>query len=411
VKIGKGSGSWSKSRFDATAAVLLVIILSLAMLTLWVPAYWVTAAFESGVFALAAAALAMGRRPPPKGVLPIAVLGFIAVWGCLQLLTGWSQVRSETVAAIWKWVTWLSVYSLAVSLFADREFSRRVRVGLVWFGFALATEAILQAFLSPHMIYGLWPAPDYPFVMGPILYHTHFAALIEVILPMALWLAFSDGRNGKTYIGISGVLLASVVVSASRGGLILVAAETVVVLALLHRRRRLPAAQGGKLVLALAGLTAVLMLVVGWGRIAERFQAEALLPDRLPFVVATLHMIGARPWTGFGLGCWPSVYPAFALFDTGRFVNEAHSDWLQWVAEGGLPTGVAMLALAIWALRPAWRSVWALGTIAVLLHATLDYPFSRPAMGAWVFLTLGMAVAVEPDEDKARRETFASEPS
>jgi hypothetical protein len=70
-----------------------------------------------------------------------------------------------------------------------------------------------------------------------------------------------------------------------------------------------------------------------------------------------------------------------------------------------------MLALAIWALRPAWRSVWALGTIAVLLHATLDYPFSRPAMGAWVFLTLGMAVAVEPDEDKARRETFASEPS
>jgi O-antigen ligase len=411
VKIGEGSGSWSESRFDAMAAVLLLVILALATLALWVPAYWATAAFESGVFALAAAALAMGRRPPPKGVLPIAVLGFIAVWGCLQLLTGWSQVHSETAAAIWKWVTWLSVYSLGASLFADREFSRKVRVGLVWFGFALATEAILQAFLSPHMIYGLWPAPDYPFVMGPILYHTHFAALIEVILPMALWLAFSDGRNAKTYIGISGVLLASVVVSASRGGLILVAAETVVVLALLHRRRWLPAAQGGKLVLALAGLTAVLLLVVGWGRIAERFRAEALLPDRLPFVVATLHMIGARPWTGFGLGCWPSVYPAFALFDAGRFVNEAHSDWLQWVAEGGLPTGVAMLALAIWALRPAWRSVWALGTIAVLLHATLDYPFSRPAMGAWVFLTLGMAVAVEPDKDKPRMETSASEPS
>jgi O-antigen ligase len=411
VKIGEGSGSWSESRFDAMAAVLLLVILALATLALWVPAYWATAAFESGVFALAAAALAMGRRPPPKGVLPIAVLGFNAGWGCLQLLTGWSQVRSETAAAIWKWVTWLSVYSLGASLFADREFSRKVRVGLVWFGFALATEAILLAFLSPHMIYGLWPAPDYPFVMGPILYHTHFAALIEVILPMALWLAFSDGRNAKTYIGISGVLLASVVVSASRGGLILVAAETVVVLALLHRRRWLPAAQGGKLVLALAGLTAVLLLVVGWGRIAERFRAEALLPDRLPFVVATLHMIGARPWTGFGLGCWPSVYPAFALFDAGRFVNEAHSDWLQWVAEGGLPTGVAMLALAIWALRPAWRSVWALGTIAVLLHATLDYPFSRPAMGAWVFLTLGMAVAVEPDKDKPRMETSASEPS
>ena len=152
MKIGEGSGSWSESRFDAMAAVLLLVILALATLALWVPAYWATAAFESGVFALAAAALAMGRRPPPKGVLPIAVLGFIAVWGCLQLLTGWSQVRSETAAAIWKWVTWLSVYSLGASLFAEREFSRKVRVGLVWFGFALATEAILQAFLSPHMI-------------------------------------------------------------------------------------------------------------------------------------------------------------------------------------------------------------------------------------------------------------------
>jgi O-antigen ligase len=409
VKIDKRSGSWSESRLNAIAAVLLVAVLALATLILWVPAYWATATFESCVFALAAAALVMGRRPPPNGLLPIAVLGFISLWGCLQLLTGWSQVHSETTTAIWKWVTWLAVYFLPVSLFADREFSRRVRVGIVWFGFALATEAILQAFLSPRMIYGLWPAPEYPFVMGPILYHTHFAALIELILPMALSLAFTRGRDPKTYIGISGVLLASVVVSASRGGLILVVAETVVVLALLCRRRQLPAAQGGKLVLALAALAAVLMLVVGWGRIAGRFRAEALLPDRLPFVIATLHMIRARPWTGFGLGCWPSVYPAFALLDAGRFVNEAHCDWLQWVAEGGLPTGVAMLALAIWTLKPAWRSVWALGVIAVLIHATLDYPFSRPVMGAWVFLTLGMAVAAEPRKDKPRVQTSASE--
>ena len=391
-------------------AVLLVVVLALATLTLWIPSWWATGIFESAVFALAGAALVMGRRPPATALLPIAVLGFIALWGCLQLLTGWSQVRSDTEAAIWKWVTWLAIYYLGVSLLADREFSRKVRVGVVWFGCALATEAILQTFLSPHMIYGLWPAPDYPFVMGPIPYHTHFAALIEVILPMALSLAFSDRRNAMTYIGISGVLLTSVVVSASRGGLALVAAETVVVVAL-QWRRQIPATQARRMLLALAGLTAVLMLVVGWGKIAERFQTEALLPGRLPFVIATLHMIRGRPWTGFGLGCWPAVYPAFALIDPGRFVNEAHCDWLQWVAEGGLPTGAAMLALAIRALKPAWRSVWALGIIAVLLHATLDYPFSRPVMGGWVFLTLGMAVAAEPGNDKRRIEASPAAPT
>jgi O-antigen ligase len=403
------SEPWRETRTETTVAVLLVVILAVATLTLWIPAYWATAAFESSVYALAAVALAMGRRPLPNTVLPIIVLGFITLLGCLQLLTGWSQVRWETEAAIWKWVTWLAVYFLGVLLFADREFSRKVRAGLVWFGFALATEAILQAFLSPHMIYGLWPAPDYPFVMGPIPYHTHFAVLIEVILPMALSLAFSDRRHANTYIGISGVLLTSVVVSASRGGLVLVAAETVVVLALLHRRRQIPAAQARILILAFAGLTAVLMLVVGWGKIGDRFRSEALLPGRMPFVIATLHMIRARPWTGFGLGCWPSVYPAFALFDSGLFVNEAHCDWLQWVAEGGLPTGVAMLALALGALRPALRSVWGLGIIAVLLHATLDYPFSRPVMGAWVFLTLGMAMAVEAGTGQPRVAASASE--
>jgi len=409
VKISLWSEPWSDAGTEAVVAVLLVAILTVATLILWIPAYWATAAFESCVYALAAVALVMCRRPPPNARLPMIVLGFIALWGCLQLLVGWSQVRWETEAAIWKWVTWLAVYFLGVLLFRDREFSRRVRAGLVWFGFALATEAILQAFLSPHMIYGLWPAPDYPFVMGPILYHTHFAVLIEVILPMALSLGFSDRRNAKTYIGISGVLLTSVVVSASRGGLILVAVETVVVLALLHRRRQIPATQARMLVLALAGLTAVLMLVVGWGKIGDRFRTEALLPGRMPFVIATLHMIRARPWTGFGLGCWPWVYPAFALFDSGLFVNEAHCDWLQWVAEGGLPAGVAMLALAIRAFKPAWRSVWGLGVIAVLLHATLDYPFSRPVMGAWVFLTLGMAMAVEPDKSQPHAAVSASE--
>ncbi|MGB6611042.1 MAG: O-antigen ligase family protein, partial [Acidobacteriaceae bacterium] len=385
-------------------AILLVAVPALAILTLWISAYWPTAAFEILIFALATIALALGMRPSVDAAPPMAVMGFIVLWGCIQLLAGWSTVHSDTVAAIWKWVTWLAVFYLGSSLFADPTVSRGVRTAMVWFGFALAVEVILQAFLSPNMIYGMWPAPDYPFVMGPIPYHTHFAALMEVILPMTLWLAFSDQRRTKTYIGIAGVLLAAVVVSASRGGLILVVTETVLILVLLPRRRKIPAAQTVMLVGSFAGCTAVLMLVVGWGKIVERFRAEALLPDRLPFIVATLHMIRERPWTGFGMGCWPSVYPAFALFDPGTFVNQAHCDWLQWVAEGGLPVGVAMIALAIWAWKAAWRSIWALGAIAVLLHASFDYPFSRPAVGAWVFLTLAMAAAIKPARDGSSAE-------
>jgi len=100
-----------------------------------------------------------------------------------------------------------------------------------------------------------------------------------------------------------------------------------------------------------------------------------------------------HPLIGWGLGCWPAVYPAFATFDPGALVNQAHCDWLQWTAEGGLPVGFAMLVLVIWAIKPAIRSIWGIGVIAVFIHAAFDYPFSRPAVGAWPFLILSMAAA------------------
>ena len=62
-------------------------------------------------------------------------------------------------------------------------------------------------------------------------------------------------------------------------------------------------------------------------------------------------------------------------------------------AEEGLPVGFTMLSLAIWAVRPAMRTIWGIGVIAVLIHAGFDYPFSRPAVGAWPILMLSMAAA------------------
>jgi hypothetical protein len=90
------------------------------------------------------------------------------------------------------------------------------------------------------------------------------------------------------------------------------------------------------------------------------------------------------------------VYPAFATFDPGAIVNQAHSDWLQWVAEGGLPVGLAMFFLALWGIRPAFRSIWGIGVSAVFIHALFDYPFSRPAVGAWPILILSMAAVNQP---------------
>jgi hypothetical protein len=44
----------------------------------------------------------------------------------------------------------------------------------------------------------------------------------------------------------------------------------------------------------------------------------------------------------------------------------------------------------LWTLRPAFRSAWGIGVVAVFLHAAVDYPFSRPALAAWIVVAIAL---------------------
>ncbi|MGA2149819.1 MAG: hypothetical protein ABSH49_33250, partial [Bryobacteraceae bacterium] len=54
---------------------------------------------------------------------------------------------------------------------------------------------------------------------------------------------------------------------------------------------------------------------------------------------------------------------------------------------------VLIVTLFLWSLRPAFQTVWGLGVVSVFLHATVDYPFSRPALGSWTILVIAMLAA------------------
>jgi hypothetical protein len=38
----------------------------------------------------------------------------------------------------------------------------------------------------------------------------------------------------------------------------------------------------------------------------------------------------------------------------------------------------------------SFRCLWGLGIVSVFLHACVDYPFSRPALGSWFIVMLAM---------------------
>jgi O-antigen ligase len=191
-------------------------------------------------------------------------------------------------------------------------------------------------------------------------------------------------------------MVASVVAGASRAGSILVIAEVVVgmLLALSQGLDRRTVAWGAA---QFAVLALVFTAVVGWDFLWLRFQEADPYAFRREMLVSSIQMIREKPSLGFGLGTWSTVYPAHALVDDGTFANQAHNDWAQWAVEGGLPLAAVMLLFAAMLLRPAYRSLWGLGLISVLLHCLVDYPMQqRPPLAGFFFALAGVLVAFRP---------------
>jgi O-antigen ligase len=152
-------------------------------------------------------------------------------------------------------------------------------------------------------------------------------------------------------------------------------------------------------------LMIVFTLIVGTDSVAARFQEQNALTIRKPLAESTIQMIRERPLTGFGLGTWRLVYPQFATIDFTVVANEAHDDWLQWAAEGGVPFAFVLLLLAAWLSSIAWKHLWGLGVPAVFLHCCFDYPTHLPALAAVFFLMAGALAATaargkKPEEQK-----------
>jgi hypothetical protein len=105
------------------------------------------------------------------------------------------------------------------------------------------------------------------------------------------------------------------------------------------------------------------------------------------------------------------MYPRYAGFDAGVALNQAHNDWAQWTAEGGLPFLFFMVTFTLLLWKPAVQSIYGVGTLVFLLHAFVDYPMQqRPALGAWFFALAGATVCegIAGGDDLLRRTRRSS---
>lgn len=324
------------------------------------------------------------------------------LWGLIQASAGWTVDRFKTLAEVLNWTTNLSVFALGLEVGRDPRRREQFLSAVLWFGTVLAAVSMLTVFSSPQgIVFWLFNAGSDRRTLGPFVYYNQYAAFIEAVLPLALVRAILDQKHRMFYSVTGALLLASVVAGGSRAGTILCLAEVVVIPMIALRQGILSRRAAARVLLASMTTLAVLGAVAGWDVIWKRLQEPNPYAVRKDFLLSSLAMIRERPLTGFGLGTWSEVYPGFARFDDGLFANQAHNDWAQWAAEGGIPFFLLMLGVVAAAVRPAFRSLWGVGLLAVFVHCLVDYPMQqRPALAAFFFALLGILAASDAQHNR-----------
>lgn len=356
------------------------------------PARWPLSVFQVALFALAAWELLRRRRE--MSWHPVAILlGAAVAWGLFQIGAHRTVYAWHTWEAVLAWTTNLAAFGVALRR-GDAKFLQSTLI----FTFLLSIVATLTAFTSPlDKVFWFFQAEMIPHpTLGPFVYRNQYAAFVEAMLPLAIVRAIYDRKRSVLYIAIAATLFASVITGGSRTGSFLCLAEILVIPVIAYTRRLISGRALARVLGASIAAVILLTAVVGWETIWNRLQEPNPYSVRAELLRSSIEMVRDRPLSGFGLGTWSDAYPAYAHFDDGSFVNQAHNDWIQWAVEGGVPFFLIMVAIAVWSVRPAIQSLWGIGMLAVFLHCLLDYPMQqRPALAAFFFAMLGCVARVE----------------
>ena len=410
---------------DNTTWILISILWALIIL-LWIWESWQTGE------------IALSRHP-----LQIPLIGILLI-GLVQLLPFGSS--GQTVGLLP--VTAASSFSLDPS--ATRFFISRVAVYIVFFaacltfirtenrltkiitmivvfGSSMAFLGILLRLANPDGIYGIRETPQaVPF--GPFVNQHHFASFMQMVggVTLGLLMGESVSRDKKVLLIIALVLMSvAALLTGSRGGALgmVAMAGVVVLLNLITKRPKgmrssSSSAVGWRSTAPIAAGSAIFLVVIGvlifvdgqdsfLRGIGMTVPSEDVTSGRTHFWEIALRIFLDNPTLGVGFDAFGV---AFTKYDTwsGVFrVEQAHNEYLQVLAEGGVPGFICVIAFIFFLFRSSLKtikgtagigreaSIGALaGCIGILIHSFFDFPLRTPSNG--FFFLLLCAIAVYP---------------
>jgi hypothetical protein len=376
------------TKLPAMAACGVSLLIGFGILTLFVTDRWPVSILEAGLLVQAATLLAWAAvRDTPLHWHPVLLpVACTALWSALQSKIGLSAAPWLTGEKSLEYATTFAAVVLIAQAANDPVWRRRLVNGLLVFGTLLATVSLLQLVTSQGKAYWSFETGYTDLVLGPFVSPNTFAQFVEILFPLALYRAICWRRRAPLMVIAAGILFASEVAGGSRVGTIILTAEIPLVLWLSYRSRLLSGRATLLYTFAFTSTITLMSFLAGWDYLFTRFGQDLGSDLRWPVMNSSFHMLADHFWLGVGYGAWPVVYPRYATFDSGLFVNQAHCDWLQITCEGGI-LGLGLFVWSIGALyKGLLRSVWGVGFLGVLCHAVLDFPFQhRPAFTVFLF--------------------------
>jgi O-antigen ligase len=323
-----------------------------------------------------------------------------------------------------------------------RDALGRLALGLIFIGSVLALVGMAQRAMGLKEIYGFWQpeeAGSNPF--GPFVNHNHFAGWMLMAIPVGLgylsaliergmrgvrphWrnrlLWFATPQASRTVlVGLALLLMGvSLVMTLSRGGIgCLIVAVGISGAASLRYQTA-----GARRQVYAVYLVILLIAAIGWvgvGSVAARFAASSDqdLNGRLGPWTDAVSVAERFPLTGSGLNTYSVTMMFYQRHDLALHYDQAHNDYLQLAAEGGVLLGLPILLLLGVTVNRIWRSFrdipregrtyWikvgaVTGLFAIALQELVDFSLQMPGNAALFVALCAIAMYRPPNSSRSQ---------
>ena len=421
----------------------MLVVIAVAAIPFGTVEPWWVAAFEVSVFALASLGAiefcfsSSTTISTGKYVLLWPLMGIVILAG-VQILRLENTARSisfdphETDRFIFKFVALILTGSLLLSHIQTRSRLRALVNVVITIGALSGLFGLIRATTSGINIVNEEATTGF----AQFINRNHFAFLAEMSFGLALGLLVGGKLRRQPFVMYSlavVIIWVAIIASLSRGGLFSMMSQVGFMLLLIGSKRMQQFSEASKhhgarhswlLRLALgAGVMIAIFVAVIWiggEPLSQRLQQETMTRElhasagqptsrirRIDIWRATVRMVNDHPIVGVGFGGYWLAIPQYLSYSGKREVHQAHNDYLEILASGGVIGGALVACFAWLLIRRARRHFFSsdplrraaclgalTGIFGVAVHSVFDFGL-HVTINALVFVSLVVIATAE----------------